>query len=128
MKKFRRAAAIVLVVICLVSMLSTVALAATSKSGTNLTCTVVTSKRPWYSFLNPTIKIKNTGTTPMNIFICDSNGRTVSNLIGLKAGKTHTFTLKCDQTYTVYWMGNAWGGSMNAKGTISAGRYITDIR
>ena len=128
MKKTVRIIAIVLLLACLFALTATIAFAATSKSGTNIVATVTTGKRPWYSLLNAKVTVKNTGNTPMTINVEDENGRLVSTLTNLKAGKSHTFTLKTNSTYRIYWSGNSLAGSWQARGTITAGRYVTDIR
>ena len=127
MKKITRMAAILLAVVTVISMLSIVAFAATSKSGTNIAVTVETGSKPWYSLLRPTVTVKNTGRGSMNVYVANSNGSIISHLEGLKAGKSYTFSLSPNSRYTVYWSGNALAGNWYGTGTVSAGRYISNI-
>ena len=120
MKKSVRVIAWLLILVVVFALMSSVAFAATSKSGRNLVVTVETGKSFWG---NPTVKIKNTGSTAMTIVV--EGYETISSL---KPGKTVTIKLKPNSTYTIMWSGNFLSGAMNATGTITAGRAIKDIR
>ncbi|MBQ9536095.1 MAG: hypothetical protein IJU78_09660 [Clostridia bacterium] len=129
MKKITRITALILAVAMLTSMLSFVSFAGDSKSGRNICVTVETAKRPWYSLLPATVKITNTGRTPMTINVENSKGQLLRNkcLTSLKPGKSHTFSLSHNTTYYFYWSGNAMGGSIYADGTLTTGRHIKAI-
>lgn len=127
MKKFARMMALCLAVVMACSLLCTVAFAGTSRSGTNITARVETAAKPHWWSLNPTITVKNTGSGSMNVYVENSNGQIIKHLEALKAGKSQTFSLSPNSTYTVYWSGNALAGNWYGKGTVTAGRYIKDI-
>ena len=128
MKKLARMTAVLLAVAMVCSLLCTVALAGTSKSGTNITARVETTAKPHWWSLSPTVTVKNTGSGSMNVYVENSSGQVIKHLEALKAGKSQTFSLSPNSTYTVYWSGNALAGNWCGKGTVTAGRYIKDIR
>ena len=90
MKRFIRVIAVILILAAVFTLMSSVVFAATSKSGTNLSVTVKTGKRPWYSPRNATVTIKNTGSSAMTINVEDSNGRLYKRVTSLSAGKSIT--------------------------------------
>jgi len=128
MKRASRIIALILVLVTVFSLLTIVA-SASCYYGTNARYTVKTGSRPWYSILPATIVVENDGNSTMSVYIQNSQGQLVSILTSLKSGKSHTFSLKPNQTYTVYWVGNTLsGGSYKASGYISSGRYISSIK
>lgn len=123
MKNLKRVVTLSLVLATILTVFCTTAFAANSKSGTNLTATVVTGKKTLL-ILNPTIVVRNTGSTQMFVHCEDSRG--ALKQVRIDPGKTSTISLKPNQEYFVYFSGNPFYG-YNARGTISAGRSIQTI-
>lgn len=123
MKKLARMIAMLLVLVSLFSVLSSVAFAASSITGTNLYATVETGKKTFF-VIKPKIKVENLGSTPMFVIVENDRGAMVNRFL-LPAGKRITVSLSTNSVYTVYFAGNAVAGAGNARGRISA---VTGIK
>lgn len=124
MSKTKRIIALALVIVTIFSLLA-VTTSAKSYSGKNKCFIVDTGKAPWYTHAK--IKITNTGNTKMTINVEKSNGSLFKTVSALKPGKSTTISLRDNQTFYVYWAGNAMSGSINATGRLESVQYIKSI-
>ncbi len=126
-KKFT---AIALVFVMLFSMFASTAAAASAVSCRNVSSkvyTVKTKKAPWYTFKGQKITVENTGSTSITIFIYKSNGVMYKNLVNLKPGKSHTFSLKENATYSLQLTPHAMsGGRISAH--VSSNKYVSSVK
>lgn len=126
----KRLSAIAMVFVMLFSFSSTSASAANAVSfrdASSKVYTVKTKKAPWYTFAGQNITIENTGSTSMTIFIYNSNGSMHSNLINLKPGKKHKFSLKANKTYSVQITPHAWSGG-RISGYVTSNKYVSSVK
>ena len=125
MRKTKRIIAMVLVIASLISVYGTVAFAASSMSGTNMSVNVVTGKRTWLVF-NPKIRVENIGSTPMYVTVENPRGAILKWVV-LQRNQNHVFTLQQNTEYVVRFAGNALAGAFSARGRVSAVRNIEEI-
>lgn len=109
-RRARHVAAILLVLLLVVSLLTTTS--AASSVETSGTCTVVTSKQPWwdvFGWSRPKISITNKSGKNILLYVETADGRYEANGVALRKGKTTEIKLKKYQhTYTVYASGGIW--------------------
>lgn len=107
MKK-TRIFALLLALVLTFSLLCTVASAASTTyvDGAG-TVTVTTVKRPWYAlFSSPKVTVKNIGNSSATVYLYNSNGQKKDAITTLKRGKSTTFSMKWNSTYTIAYSGH----------------------
>ncbi len=129
MSMAKRVTAITLVLTMLFSMFASTASAASSVSFKNVsykTYTVKTKNAPWYTFKGQKITVENTGSTSMAVHIY-KNGVTYKSLVNLKPGKSHTFSLGTNTTYTLALTPHHLSGG-KISGYVSSNKYVSSVK
>ena len=88
--------------------------------------TVKTKKAPWYSFSGQKITVNNTGNTAMTVIVY-KNGNVYKQLTCLKGGKSHTFSLGANTTYTIS-MTPHWSTGGPISGNVSSNKYVSSVK
>ncbi len=125
----KRFTAISLVFVMLFSLFASTAAAAASVSFRNVsskTYTVKTKNAPWYTFKGQKITVENTGSTSMAVHIY-KNGVVYKSLVNLKPGKSHTFSLAKNTTYTLALTPHHLSGG-RISGYVSSNKYVSSVK